>query len=231
MPENHNIPWKRLSLESTAIVAREILASLQIEFEVNRDEVASVLHLHEDALKYAAKLMSLTEDEILALSETEVERHVQYFAYPRTFDAVRGSVDALTTSGKLGILQDRELRESVTTFVNILEDAKEDREYMSRWAMIIWQEVAKDGGPYSKTPENRTMQECVDDSSESGCYIAKSMSFLPVATPQDLLRLRDNIVLMGYVNQNHENSARYAAEVKKAQNQIETILELIDRNL
>lgn len=252
MSESQVIPWKRIAVEATAIVAsillaftidawwddrkerveeREILESLQVEFEANRDGVAAVLRVHDEALRYAAQLMSLTEIEVLALSETDVERHVRYFAYPRTFDAVRGTVDALISSGKLGILQDRELRESLTTFVNMLEDAGEDREYMTRWAMIIWQELSRNGGPYWQAPENRSLQDCVEGSSESYCYLATSTAFLPTATPQDLLRLRKNKVLMGHVNRNHVTSARYAAETMNAKQQIETVLTLLEKIL
>ncbi len=252
MTTSQNLQWKRIAVEAAAIVGsillafsidawwderkerveeEEILRSLQIEFEANRDEAVSVLLVHENALQYAAKLMNLSEDEILALSEREVERHIRYFAHPRTFDAVRGSVDALTSSGKLGILQDRELREALTTFVNVLEDAMEDREYMFQWAMIVWKEVASNGGPYMKGPEDGSIEGCVDSPSDSGCYISNSMSFLPAATAEDLLRLRKNTILMAYVNRNHANSARYASEIRKAQNQIEIILKLLGQSL
>ncbi len=252
MTNEQNIPWKRLSVEAAAIVASillafaidawwdernerideiEILQSLKVEFEANRDEAASVVLSHEMGVQSVARLMNLGEDEILALSVEEVERYLRYFANPRTFDAIRGSVDALTSSGKLGILQDRELREALTTFVNILEDAIEDREYMFQWSMIVWSEVARNGGPYRKRAGSHTPEECVDLPLDGGCYIDSLLTYLPTATPQDLLRLRNNTTLMGYVNRNKQNSVRYASEIRAAQSQIEIILRLLEQSL
>lgn len=123
MTNKQPIPWKRVFVEAAAIVAgillafaidagwdernereeeKEILQSLVVEFEANRDEADSVLRVHENALQHAATLVNVADDEILALSPDQVERHIRYLAHPRTFDAIRGSVDALTSSGELG---------------------------------------------------------------------------------------------------------------------------------
>jgi hypothetical protein len=63
------------------------------------------------------------------------------------------------------------------------------------------------------------------------CYINDLLAYLPAATTQDLLRLRNDTVLMGYVNQNKINAARYAAEIRQAEIQIESILKLLEENL
>ena len=63
------------------------------------------------------------------------------------------------------------------------------------------------------------------------CYISSMLSYLPAATGDDLLRLRNNSVLMGYVNRNKENSIRYASEMHRARKQISLILDLLNRNL
>ena len=210
---------------------REILASLFVEFEANRDEAGSVVAVHEIAVHSVATLMGLSDDEILALSPDEVEQHMRFFANPRTFDAIRGSVDALTSSGKLGILRSRELREALTTFVNIIEDAAEDREYMSHTSLTVWNEVARNGGPWHKTVGDLTPEDCAGPRPHRNCYINDLLVYLPTATPQDLLRLRNNSVLMGYVNQNKINAVRYASEIRQAEIQIETILELLEEDL
>ncbi len=249
MTNKQAIPWKRISVEAAAIVVsillafaidawwderkdrleeQEILRSLKTDFEANREQAKDVILLHDDALNFAATLMKLTDDELLSLSAEEVQEQMRYLAYPKTFDAVRGSIDALTSAGKLEILQDRELRAAITNFVNILEDAQEDREYMFEWAMIVWQEVAREGGPYWAGNRGFTLEECKAEPASRGCYQSISMAYLPLATPEDLLRLRNNRTLMGYVNRSHENSARYAAEIQDAQAQIDIILELLD---
>ena len=62
------------------------------------------------------------------------------------------------------------------------------------------------------------------------CFIDNPLDYLPPKS-QDLLRLRNNNSLMGYVNRNKANSVRYAAEIRRAEEQIETILKLPEENL
>jgi hypothetical protein len=210
---------------------RQVLESLHVEFLANREEAASVILSHESAVQSVAALMELEQDEILTLSAEEVEQHMRFFANPRTFDAVRGSVDALTSAGKLGILRDRELREALTTFVNILDDAVEDRNYLAQTSMTVWSEVARNGGPWRMRAGGLTAEDCAASPEHRNCYINDALAYLPVATPQDLLRLSNNTALMGYVNRNKINAARYASEVRQAEKQIETILKLLEEDL
>ena len=209
----------------------QVLESLYVEFVANQDEAASVILSHELAVQSVATLMELRQDEILSLSAEEVEQHMRFFANPRTFDAVRGSVDALTSAGKLGILRDRELREALTTFVNILDDAVEDRNYLAQTSMTVWNEVARNGGPWRMRAGGVTAEDCTGSRPHRDCYINDLLVYLPSATPQDLLRLSNNIALMGYVNRNKINAARYASEVRQAEIQIEIILKLLEENL
>jgi hypothetical protein len=175
--------------------------------------------------------MGMSEDEILALSAEAVAQHIRFFANPRTFDAVRGTVDALTSSGKLGILRDHELRKALTTFVNILEDAAEDRDYLSQTSVTVWNEIARNGGPWRAKAGDLTAEECVGPQPHRNCYINDWIAYLPTASPQDLLQLRNNAVLMGHVNRNKINAVRYASEVQQAVYQIESILKLLAENL
>jgi len=122
MPNSHDIPWKRTAVEGAAIVAsiflafaidawwnerqeraeeREVMQSLQVEFEANRDEAAAVISFNNRVTQSVVMLMELRQDEILALPAEAVEDFISSLGNPRTFDAVRGSVDALISSGKL----------------------------------------------------------------------------------------------------------------------------------
>ncbi len=252
MPISQDIPWKRTAVEAAAIVAsillafaidawwddrrerieeKEVLESLYIEFATNQSEAASVILSHELAVQSVATLMEFGQEEILSLSADEVERHLRFFANPRTFDAVRGSVDALTSAGKLGILRDRELREALTTFVNILDDAVEDRDYLAQTSMTVWNELARNGGPWLTKAGFLTVEDCIASPQHRNCYINDALAYLPAATPKDLLRLTNNTVLMGYVNQNKINAVRYASEVRQAELLIEIILKLIEGNI
>ena len=176
-------------------------------------------------------LIELTQDEIRALPAEKVELMVSSFAMARTFDAVRGSIDALYSAGKLGILRDRELREALTTFVITVEDAVEDAIYMGQSSITVWNEIVRNGGPWRTKFGEVTAEECAVPRPPTTCYINNALDVLPVATPQDLLRLRTNAVLMGYVSQNKVNVVFYSGEIRDVQNRIESVLRLLEENL
>ena len=252
MAETQKIPWKRLSVEAAAIVVsillafaidawwderqeraeeREVLESLYAEFEANRDEVASVISFHDREIRSIETLMELRQNEILALPAETVAEMLGSLAIARTFDAVRGSVDALHGSGKLGILRDRELREALTTFVNVVDDAVEDAIYLGQSSIKVWNEIVRNGGPWRTKFGDVTAEECAVPLPPSICYFNDALDFLPVATPQDFLRLRNNAVLMGYVYQNKVYLVFYSGELRDVQNRIEFVLRLLEENL
>ncbi len=108
MANTHDIPWKRISAEGVAIVVsillafsieawwaerqeraeeRGLLESLYVEFEVNRDEAAFVISVHERAIQAVATLLELSQDEILALPMEAVEEMVGSLGNPYTFNS------------------------------------------------------------------------------------------------------------------------------------------------
>ncbi len=252
MTDSQNIPWKRLSVEAAAIVVsillafaidawwneqqeraeeREVLQSLHVEFEANRVEAAAVISFHDRVIQSVVMLMKMTEDEILALSAKATVEIVSSLGSPRTFDAVRGSVDALISSGKLGILRDRELRESLTTFVNILDDSVEDSNFLRQSSITVWNEIVKNGGPWRTMQDVLTAEDCAGPRPHRSCYTNQALDFLPVATPQELLRLRNNTLLMGYVYREKVNAVFYSLEIRQAEIQIKAVLRLVEENL
>lgn len=252
MPNSHDISWKRTAVEAAAIVAsillafaidawwnerleraeeREVMQSLYVEFEANRDEAAAVISFHNRVTQPVVMLMELRQDETLALPAEAVEEFISSLGNPRTFDAVRGSVDALISSGKLGLLRDHELRAALTTFVNIVDDAVEDANYLAQSSTTIWNEIVKNGGPWRTKQDALTAEDCAGPHPHRSCYINDALTFLPVATPQDLLRLRNNTLLMGYVYQEKVNAMHYSAEIRRAEIQIETVLRLLEDNI
>lgn len=210
---------------------REVIESLYIEFQANREEAAVVVAAHETAVSAVATFLAMSDDEILAMPIAEIQSHVRYFANPRTFDAVRGTVDALASAGKLGILTDRKLREALTTFINLLEDASEDRFYMAEMSLTVWNEIARSGGPWRRAYAGVSVDDCAGPRPPRLCYMSERLAYMPSATPQDMLRLRNNSVLMGYVMQAKVNAMHYAGEIRQAEFQIEIILKQLEAKL
>jgi hypothetical protein len=210
---------------------KEILKSLVAEFEANRAEAELIIAIHRRQIQSMAILVSLTDEQILSMSSEEIAKLITSMANPWGFDAVRGTTDALIGSGKLGILQDRRLREALTTFVGMDEEALLDRNILIQRSHMVWDELVRTGGPWRTSRDGRTGRECENQVGIEICEMADAMGYLPEATPQDLLRVSQNRILMGYANQNKAAAAIYLQTVLQTQSQIESILGLLEGNL
>ena len=63
------------------------------------------------------------------------------------------------------------------------------------------------------------------------CYIYEQTSHLPEMSAAELLRIREDEMLMGLVERNKIHSVRYASEVIEMLGQIERIIERIEVGL
>jgi hypothetical protein len=116
---------------------QEVLAALLAEFQLNRTEAAEVIETHELGRLRVAVLARMTVAETGALRSVDAEEILVAMANPRTFDPIRSTIDSLIGGGQLGIIRDRELRKSLTSFINLSEDAEEDAAYLTQFAVII----------------------------------------------------------------------------------------------
>ena len=208
---------------------KEVLKSLTVDFEANLEEANLVISIHDRQIQSVAKLMRLNEEQILDLASDEIASIVSSMANPWGFDAVRGAVDALIGSGKLEILRDRRLREALTTFIGKDEAAAMDREILLVRSHAVWDQQIRNGGPWRAVQKGLSLEECEsqEESVSVACGQDDALSYLPEATPEDLLRLKNNPVLMGAVNQNKASASMYVGGIRQIRNQIKIILALL----
>lgn len=209
---------------------QEVIKSLITEFRANREEVELVLSIHQRQIWAIASLMEKTDQQVLSLSQEEVEKIVRSMASPWGFDAVRGAIDALIGAGKLGILENRVLREALTTFVGLDEAAAKDRSILFQRAHLVWNEQIRNGGPWRSSRGSLSEEECDFADSFEVCTLTDPRSYLPVPTPADLLRLKHAKILMGHVHQNKEAAWMYTTTLLQIQVQIEKILTLLQES-
>lgn len=140
-------------------------------------------------------------------------------ANPAPFDPVLGTTTSLVQAGKLGILRDPQLREALSTFENFVADAEDDSELMWAWAPTVWRALIPYGAPWS------------DPVTEVGTAGAvEGLDYLPLANAEDLLRVRADQEVMGLVNLFHWNVGYYLVELRRIQDQLSLMLELIDES-
>jgi hypothetical protein len=202
---------RRESLEEA-----EVLANLEADFRENLQGVNTIIEAYETFADQVEKLIRLSPEEIRALSQTEVSRLMLSTANPWSFDAVRGTTDTLVFGGRLVVLDDPRLRESLVTFLNRLSDSEEDVAYLRKGAQDVWAAEIRHGGPWT------------DPTAEVG-HVGEIPvpGFVPRATPEDLLSVRADPELMGHSKRFHINAAYYLAELERLRILIEEILDLI----
>lgn len=227
------MPWLRLGAEAAAIIVsillafaidawwdqrlsrgeeRDVLAALESEFQANRSQLLEVIEVLETAQRRFAYLDGLDEASVASLPADSVGPLIAALASPRTFDANRGTVDALVGSGKLGLLQDAALRSALTTFLGTVDDAEEDERYLSEFAIRAWDGMIRHGGPWN-VPERVSRQDRPD--------------FLPDPTLADLVALHGDRVVMGYARQARFAAWTYMGELQALLRQVEHVLERV----
>ncbi|NIV16883.1 MAG: hypothetical protein GWN47_00400 [Woeseiaceae bacterium] len=252
MASKREIPLPRVLAEGTAIVVsillafsidawwdeqkeradeQEILLALKAEFEINRIEAKAVIDHHEESIRRVREFKSMPQDTLESMGTIEYRNLLRAFAGPRTFDPRRGTVSALISASKLGVLRDPVLREALMTFITIVEDADEDRYYMGETSLWVWREMLSLGGPWQAIPGSNSPDDCVDANFDRHCYIIEQTSYLPVVTADELLLIRANSKLMGLIDQDKIHAAHYASEVNEMLVQIERIIGRIDSSL
>ncbi len=195
---------------------QEALVALRADFNSNLESVDRIIAAHLLFRERVSTFVSLSPDEIRALPQESISDIMLALANPWTFDAVTGTTDALLSSGKLGILRDQELRESIITFLGLLTDIEEDAEYVTQGSVDLWRLEHRHGGPWT------------DPATELGYHGAvDGLDFIPVASAEDLLSVRADPEIMGASKRFHINVGYYLTELNHIRDQIIVTLELL----
>ena len=170
MPESRDrkIPWLRVFVEGAVIVVsillalaadawwdgrreaaeeRAALAGLQADFEVNLSNLQGLIVLHEAQIALVADLMAMSEEERAAIPRDSTTRYLRAMANPGTFESRDGTLDGLTTSGRLSVISDNVLRQGLVRWRTLLADAEEERDAMYAAGQRVMKRNISLGGP------------------------------------------------------------------------------------
>jgi hypothetical protein len=180
MNETQKIPWKRISVEAAAIVAsillafaidawwsarqlaveeQELLSQLRSEFETNSGLLEARRSRHMEMLAALQNLLAATGPSIEsgAYSASQVKRDLYVPLVWYTYDPLRGALDSIIQSGKLGIIKSDHLRTKLASWPALMQDLAEDEafivSYTSEFVFPLYQRetVLRDLGPLSDT--------------------------------------------------------------------------------
>ena len=100
---------------------REIREDMFVEFESNVRILDADIEENEEARKRFGMLEGLTDDALLAVSDTELSEQLVPYLMWAGFDPEMGSVQALVESGNIGAISDRQLRLLLARWAGLLE--------------------------------------------------------------------------------------------------------------
>lgn len=191
----------------------ELLLALRSEYEANLEAVQETMDGHRGHISDVQAVSELRTADYDTLSVNRASQMVLAFANPWTFDPSLGTTETLISSGRIGLLRDRELAAMLTTFVNFTEDAEEDADYVRSGAEFVWQAEYRLGGPWFNGEIERSTQGELE-----------GLDFIESAGGDDLRRLWADPVIRGGALMNQINAGYYIVELRQMRDHIQAIL-------
>lgn len=200
--------WKERREEAVLITA------LRTEFERNLELVRVAADGHRGFVADVGAVVGLRPVDYDTMSVNRASRLVLALANPWTFDPELGTTETLIASGRIGLLDDRELAAMLTEFVGLVDDAVEDADYIRSGAEYVWREQFRLGGPWFNPEIERSSQGPLS-----------GLDFMTPAGPDDLRRLWADPRVRGGALMNQINASYYIVELEQIEGRIGAILE------
>ncbi|MCZ6808487.1 MAG: hypothetical protein O7D92_01860 [Proteobacteria bacterium] len=147
MTATQNIPWARLAVEATAIVASILLAfaidawwsdreidqwqtaqlrALHDEFSANLKSLDIIVQTHDSTARSLESLIAQIRDTNDTMQVTVSDAALVALIAWRTSDISTGTLDSLLSSGKLAEIDSSDIRKSLAAWPSEVGDAQED---------------------------------------------------------------------------------------------------------
>lgn len=149
MEEQPKIPWKRVTVEATAIVVsillafaidawwqdrieaaseQRILRALAAEFEQNTDLLEKARAHYEQRYAEAAQLLAYVDQGWDEADQAEIENLIRGLVSNRTFHLESGAHDGLLASGELTLIRDEQLRNRLAAWPSYVAEWTEEED-------------------------------------------------------------------------------------------------------
>ena len=147
MPQSHIIPWKRIAVETVAIVASillafaidawwderqerieetEILLGLKSEFSRYREELAGGVEYNERSRLLIAELMAAIRRGAWDSETLSIDLALATVSDEKTHDFGGGVLDAMISAGRLEIISNYELRAKLASWDQVFNEISDD---------------------------------------------------------------------------------------------------------
>lgn len=193
---------------------RTLLSALRVEFEANRALVQEAIDVHEASMADVDLVATFGPTDYDTMSVAMASRIVLSFANPWTFDPPLATTETLIGSGRIRLIRDRRIAEMITIFVNLVEDAEEDADYIRDGSEYVWRQQYRHGGPWFNGEVERTSKGTLNP-----------LSSIPAAAPDDLRRIWADPLVRGGARMNQLNANYYVVELGRIRDQVDAILD------
>jgi len=147
MAESQKIPWSRLAVEATAIVASILLAfaidawwadreidqwqsaqlrALREEFSTNLEGLSTIVRDHDSSARNMGSLLARTQGSTDQTLVTVPDAVLVSLVAWRTSDISTGTLNALLSSGRLADIDNSMIRRALAAWPSEVGDAQED---------------------------------------------------------------------------------------------------------
>ncbi len=242
MTAQNPIQWRRILVEAGAIVLsillafsieawwaesqergveQQALASLRSDFLGSRETLRGVLGLYERSQAEFAGFQSATPSELSSLDPDAIGAIVTALTVAATFDPVASTLDALVRDGRLGLISDRALRESLSTWLRALDDIEENGLDVRSEATRILRAMEAHGGPFQRPGRTfgATGRREID------------LGMLPAPDGATLSALRQDSAFVGIARSHQFAVAFYVRELNELASTLDSTLVLIEKGI
>ena len=199
-----NAWWANRDARARALV---VLQDLRQDFAFNKAEIERVRVRALDRMGPFNQFTSLAPETLSDLSPDSAFALYESAYELETYDPITGSIDALVASGNLGLIRDHALRNHLTSFLESIHDADEEKGAVHEMVIRAYRRTAFLGGPWG--PSNSPSPVGVDE----------------------LIRLRRDTEFMALARSVRFGGLYYIGELAEVEAAIDSVLVRLDANL
>lgn len=108
---------------------RAVLIGLLADYKTNRNRLDELVEFHRNAINSAQSLLALTGPEPESADPGVVDALVVGFMTWELYAPVEGRLNALLSSGRIGVLRNNDLQAALAGWAAVLEDVRENERY------------------------------------------------------------------------------------------------------
>lgn len=184
------------------------IVSLHRDFLQSRADLDEALQIFDSWKAYFSQFQSSTAAELRLLDDATVGLIVTSLSPGMTFDPTTGTLEALVGDGRLGLIENSELRDGLASWLRVLADTVENEADIRAGSLRAQLGTEVHGGPFQVPVPGR----------------AVDLAHFLLPTGETLSALRQDPDFVGRVRSHHFQIALYVRELR-------VVSEILDANL